>query len=191
MRLRFLLTVGAASLATAVLPAPELNGQKLSQDQALALAFPRAQRIERRTAYLDEAQLARVAEAIGLVEEEPGGVITHYVAHGEGGPLGVAYFDAHRVRTLDQVLMIVVGLGDRVLRVETVLFREPPEYQAPHGWLELFQGRALTPKLSLKGEIPNVTGATLTSRAVTIAVRRALAIHREVDPFGTAGEGWP
>lgn len=181
----------AAALVAAALWAPAAAGQDLNQEQALALAFPAAEKIERRTTYLDEEQLARIAEATGPAAEEPRGIVTHYVVSGEGGPLGVAYFDAHRVRTLDEVLMIVIGPTDRVIRVETVRFREPPEYRAPEGWLDLFRERSLSPELSLKGEIPNITGATLTARAVTSAARRVLAIHREIAPFQNPEGGAP
>lgn len=178
-------------LGAAALPDRPARAQDLTQDQALALAFPQADRVERRTAYLDPDQIARVAKGTGPGGEEPGGIVTHYVAFRGDRPLGVAYFDAHRVRTLDQVLMIVVGPEDAVLRVETIRFREPPEYRAPGGWLDLFKDRSMGPELSLKGEIPNITGATLTAGAVTRAVRRALAIHREVSPFQDGQESKP
>lgn len=176
-------------LAVSVGMASSAEGQVLTQDQALGLAFPDADEFQRRTAYLDQARLDRVRALAGEGAGTPRGVVTHYVAMQDGMPVGVAYFDAHPVRTLDEVLMVAVGPGGRVLRVETVRFREPPEYEAPEGWLKLFQGRALGPELSLKGEIPAMTGATLTARAVTAAVRRVLALHRVVAPLAAAGPG--
>jgi hypothetical protein len=97
----------------------------------------------------------------------------------------VAYFDAHRVRTLPQVLMIVVDPEGRVLRIETVSFREPPEYRAPEGWLRQFDGHVLDGALSLQGEIAALTGATLTAGAATRAARRALALHSAIDPLSS------
>ncbi len=176
--------LAAVALAAAALPAPS-RAQELTQEEALALAFPGADSIRRRTAYLEDHQLARIAKATGPEAGEPSAVAPHYVAFQDGAPVGAAYFDAHRVRTMDQVLMIVVGRDDRVMRIETIRFREPPEYEAPERWLELFRDRGLGPDLSLKGEIPSITGATLTARAVTRAVRRALALHAEVSPFET------
>lgn len=181
---RVTILLSAAALATAVDPGHG-SAQHLTQDEALALAFPEADRLERRTAYLEEDQVARIAQAAGSSQgDTPAGIATYYVAIQGDEPLGVAYFDAHRVRTLDQVLMIVVGRDAQIRRVETVRFREPPEYRAPVKWLEIFRERGLGPDLSLKGEIPNITGATLTAGAVTRAVRRALALHEEVAPFG-------
>jgi Na+-translocating ferredoxin:NAD+ oxidoreductase subunit G len=171
--------------ATVGAPLPG-RAQLLTQDEALAFAFPGAV-TERRTAYLGEAELARARAFAGPDVEIESTVVTHYVARRGQDIVGVAYFDAHRVRTVQEVLMVVVGTDDRVMRVETVVFREPPEYRAPEGWLRLFESRALTPELSLKGDIPNMTGATLTSGAVTGAVRRVLALHAVIDPFGRGG----
>jgi hypothetical protein len=173
----------AVAMAAGPLPG---QAQLLTQDEALALAFPGAT-TERLTAYLGEPELARARALAGSDVEIESTVIAHYVARRGGEALGVAYFDAHRVRTEQEVLMVVVGADDRVRRVETVSFREPPEYRAPDRWLRLLDSRVLSPELSLRGDIPNVTGATLTSGAVTRAVRRVLALHEVIDPLGTAG----
>ena len=84
--------------------------------------------------------------------------------------------------------MIVVDPRGHVERVETVSFREPPEYEAPEGWLAQFLGRPLDDELSLRGDIAPMTGATLTANAVTHAVRRTLALHQIIDPFGAQQE---
>jgi len=171
-------------LALAALPGAVL-AQTITQDEALALAFPGAA-LERRTAFLDEASLEEASRLAGPDVEVESSVVTYYVARQGGTPLGVAYFDAHRVRTLPQVLMIVVGVDGRVSRVETVSFREPSEYRAPNGWLHQFDGQALDAALSLRGDIAPITGATLTSGAATRATRRALALHRVIDPLSEA-----
>jgi electron transport complex protein RnfG len=175
-----------ALLAATVAAPPPGRAQLLTQDEALALAFPGAA-TERHTAYLEEAQLERARALAGPDVEIESTVVTYYLARRGQDAVGVAYFDAHRVRTLPEVLMVVVDTDDRILRLETVAFREPPEYRAPDGWLRLFDSRALAPELSLKGDIPNMTGATLTSGAVTGAVRRVLALHGVIHPFGRAG----
>lgn len=160
---------------------PPAVAQALTQDEALALAFPGAE-IERRTAFLEPRDLERARESAGEDVEIESEIVTHYVARREGVVVGVAYFDAHVVRTHREVLMVVVGPDARIERIETVAFREPPEYEAPEGWLEIFRERRLNEELSMKGDIPAMTGATLTARAVTRAARRVLALHEVVDP---------
>ncbi|MDH5588804.1 MAG: FMN-binding protein [Gemmatimonadota bacterium] len=179
------LAVAAVLLATAAAPGGA-SAQGLTQDEALRLAFPTADAVERRTAYLDDAQLERARALAGTGVEVKTTVVTHYVATVAGAPLGVAYFDPHRVRTLAEVLMIVVDPDGRIRRMEVVSFREPPEYRPPPGWLAQFHGRELDGDLSLKGEIPNITGATLTSGAATDAARRVLALHAVIDPFASS-----
>ena len=177
--------VAAAAMVIAF--ASSSSAQSLTQDEALSLAFGDAQ-VERRTAFLNDDQVARASALAGPDVEVESTVVSYYVGTRNGDPVGIAYFDVHRVRTLPQVLMLVVGTDNRVGRVETVSFREPPEYRAPDGWLKQFQGRVLDEQLSLKGAIANITGASLTSGAVTSATRRVLALHAVIDPFAGANK---
>jgi len=158
--------------------------QTLTQDEALRLAFPAPLTIERRTAYLDGAQLAKARQLAGEKVDVAQRVVTYYAAVRNGAVTGVAYFDAHRVRTLTEVVMVQVAPGDIVQRVEILKFLEPPEYRASKPWLGQFNGKRLTESLSLKRDIANMTGATITSNAVTNAVRRVLALHQVIAPFG-------
>ncbi len=170
--------------ALAVCPAPTpASGQTLTQDEALLLAFPEADSVVRRTAYLDESQLDRAGKLAGEEARPEAAVVSYYVAVKGEAPVGFAYFDAHRVRTMPEVLMIVVGPDRRIRRVEIVRFSEPPEYRPPEGWLALFTGERLDSELAHKRRIPNMTGATLTARAAVLAARRVLALHEVIRPF--------
>ena len=158
----------------------------LTQEQALDLAFPAPAEVERRTAFLGEAQIEevrRLSAPTGSKHERA--VVSYYVGFDGDRPLGAAYFDAHRVRTLQEVLMVVVSPEGLISRIEVLGFAEPPEYMPPDGWLELFRGRGLEEANSTRGEIPLMTGATLTSHSVSDAVRRSLALHQVIRPFGT------
>ena len=170
-----------ALLATMWLVADAGAQTFLTQGEALELAFPGSE-VERRTAYLSDAERARAGGLAGRPIEV--GVVTYYVArNATGGPVGAAYFDAHVVRTVDEVLMVVVDLEGTVERVEVLRFSEPPDYLAPDGWLAQFEGRHLEPDLAPRRGIVNMTGATLTSEAATAAVRRVLALHEVISPF--------
>ncbi len=160
----------------------------LTQEEALSLAFPTPSTIERRTAYLDEEEVATVAERAKPAKVKDRAVVTYYVGVRDGEPLGAAYFDAHRVRTLQEVLMVMVDPTGRVSRIEILGFAEPPDYMAPDGWLDLFSGRGLEPGTSTRGDIPILTGATLTSHAVSDAVRLSLALHSVIQPFETLAD---
>mgnify|MGYP001813084957 FL=1 len=175
-------------IALAIPPSAADAQVLLTQEEALALAFPAQATVERRTAYLDEEEVARVAERARPAKVKDRAVVTYYVGVRDGEPLGAAYFDAHRVRTLQEVLMVVVDPSGRVSRIEILGFAEPPDYMAPDGWLDLFSGRGLEPGTSSRGDIPIITGATLTSHAVSDAVRLSLALHSVIQPFETLAD---
>lgn len=162
-------------------PAAAIGQVLLTQEEALRLVFPEPAEIERRTAYLDADRVAELEETTGT--EQPSTIITYYVGTEGDRPLGVAYFDVHRVRTLSEVLMVHVEPGGSVGRIEVLRFAEPQEYLAPAGWLNRFEGRRLDGDLDDKNAVAGITGATLTSRAVAEAVRRTLALHAWLDPL--------
>jgi hypothetical protein len=149
----------------------------LSVDEAVRLAFPGAE-VARRTAYLTQEQVRRARALAGV--EVPSALVTYYQAKRAGRLAGTAYFDTHRVRTLPETLMIVVDPQGKVARMEVVSFREPEEYLPRGVWYEQFRGRSLDRDLQLKRDIHPVTGATLTARATTDAVRRVLALHQVI-----------
>lgn len=173
--MRILLRIGAPvavvlfSLTTA--PARVL----LTQTEALAVAFPAPHEVERRTLYLDAAQVGRTAALAGGPVD--GRVFPYYVGRREGRATGYAYFDTHLVRTLPETVMIVVDPDGAIRRIDILSFEEPPEYLPGERWLQQFPGRDLGPGLALNQQIRAVTGATLSSRAITLAARRVLAIH--------------
>jgi len=147
----------------------------ITVEEALKLVFPDAN-TTRQTLFLSDEQRARAEKVSGA--EISSSLATRYVAHDEQGEiLGWAYLDTHRVRTLPETLMIVLDPDGTVRRVEVVTFREPLEYMPREAWYEQYQGQELDDDLALKRDIRPVTGATLTARATTEAVRRILALH--------------
>ncbi len=165
-------------------PAPAAGQVFLTQQEALELAFPPPMSVERRTAFLSEADLSRADELAGSGSDVDQRIVSYYVGTLENQAQGVAYFDAHRVRTLPEAIMIVVGPEGEVTRVEILKFAEPRDYLASAAWLKQFEGRRLDADVSIGRGVARMTGATLTSRAVTSAVRRVLALHELIKPFG-------
>jgi hypothetical protein len=153
-------------------------------DEALKLAFPGCQ-VARHTAYLTAGQLKRASELAAV--EVPSALVTFYTATRDGKPAGTAYFDTHPVRTLPETVMVVVDPQGKVGRVEVISFEEPEQYLPRGGWYGQFGGKGLGPDLDLKRGIHPVTGATLTARATTEAVRRVLALHQVISSSGTPG----
>jgi hypothetical protein len=149
----------------------------LSQKEALALAFPGCE-VQRSSVFLSPEQTKRAGELAG--EPPQGALVAVYRARCGGQSGGAAYFDVHRVRTLPETVMVVVDPRGHVARVEVLSFDEPADYLPRRPWYEQFHGQALGPELRLSRAIRPVTGASLTARATTAAVRRVLALHQVI-----------
>ena len=183
-RIRFLRRARAA-IAAAVLLAAAAAGAKvfLTAEEALKLAFPGAT-IERKTAFLTEAQQKAVQKLSGD-EELPSALESYWVGTRDGRLVGTAYADTHTVRTMPETIMVVVDPAGAIARIEVLSFSEPEEYLPKAHWYEQFQGKPLDDELSMKRGIRAVTGATLTARATTDAARRVLALHKVLQRAGT------
>ncbi len=149
----------------------------LTMDEALRLAFPKAQ-VRRTTAYLSSEQQKAIQKACGASFTDR--VVYPYVAVRDGKVVGTAYFDTHRVRSLRQTLMVVVDEQGKIARVELLAFAEPRKYQPQPKWLRQFFGARLNSDLRLGGRIRPMSGATLTAKATLECSRRILALHAEL-----------
>jgi len=134
--------------------------------------------VQRATLYLTPAQHQRAEALAG--EPVRTALVPVYRARCGNQAAGTAYFDAHRVRTLQETIMVVVDNRGRVSRVEVLAFEEPPDYMPRRPWYEQFRERTLDSELRLDRGIRPVTGASLTALATTAAVRRVLAVHQAV-----------
>lgn len=150
----------------------------LSLEEALRLAFPGAE-VEHETVFLTDAEIAAAAEAAG--EPIVRALVVRYLARRQDAPIGTAYLDVHRVRTLQEALFVVIGPNDTIARIEVLSFDEPPDYLPRKGWYGQFTGRGIEDDLRLDDGIRAVSGATLTAVATTAAARRVLAIHRAIE----------
>jgi hypothetical protein len=129
---------------------------------------------------LDAAKKKRATELAG---HKPRRSMVYAYEGRKGGKLvGTAYFDRHRVRSKQELVMVVVGPDSSVRRLEVLAFEEPVDYLPRGSFYAQLIGRALDEKLSTKRDIVGVSGATLTVNATVQAVRRVLAAHMVLHP---------
>jgi hypothetical protein len=147
-----------------------------AKDEALRAAFPEADTIDTRTFFLTDDQRKRI-EALARARLDSRLVTVHV---GKRGPrtLGYAVIDVHTVRTLPEALLVVLSPEGQVVSTLILAFYEPLEYLPDARWLKQFDKKGLTPDLRVGGGIAGITGATLTARGVTEAVRKALALYQ-------------
>ena len=145
-------------------------------ERALKALFPGAE-VEVRNIVITKDQRDRI-EKIAKVPLETR-LISVYLVKKEGKVIAYGYVDVHRVRTHNESVLFVINPKGEIELVEVLSFNEPLEYMADENWLNLFKGKSLDRNaLRLRRDIPNMTGATLTARAITKAARRALAVWK-------------
>ena len=176
---------GLASLLAAMVVFSAAAGLQatvlITVEEALGLAFPDGE-VSRETLFLTNEQMRSAATAADV--EIDGAMVTRFVVRRGDEVVGFAYIDTHRVRTLPETLLVILEVDGSVRRVEVAAFREPLDYKPGDSWYRQFDDEELDRDLSLDRDIRPITGATLTARATTDAVRRVLAIHLAVTGKG-------
>lgn len=168
--------IAIALLAFGTRAEAQLN---LSSKEALELAFPKA-KFERKSLILSKDQRKEVTKLAG--RKPSSSRFRPYRAIQDKKVLGTVYFDTRKVRSKAQTLMIVVDPDGKIARIEVLRFDEPREYLAPAIWMGQLKGKSLSDSLKIKGDLTNVTGATLTAHANVHAVREVLAAHHVLFP---------
>ena len=169
-------SAAVAVLLLAVFFAVNANAKVFySQSEALALAFPDAEKVESNTFILDDDQVERIES---LAKCELGSkLVKIYTGMREGKGLGYALIDVHNVRTLPEAFMVVLNPSGEVRSLRVLAFHEPLEYKPTNRWYSQFDNRSIEAPLRVGGDIHGVVGATLSTRATTRGVRRALAYY--------------
>jgi hypothetical protein len=148
----------------------------LSQKEALAQAFPDADRIEPETFVLDAEQKKAIEELSRAPLDSS--LVRVFVAHRGEAFLGWGMVDVHEVRTHPEAFLVVLRPDGSVRSVRLLAFHEPPEYMPSARWYAQFDGKKLDAPLRVGGDVHGIVGATLSAQATARGVRRALAIHR-------------
>ena len=147
-----------------------------AKEEAIRAAFPEADVIDKQTFFLTDDQKRQV-ESLAQARLESK-LVTLYIGKRGQKPLGYAMIDVHTVRTLPEAVMVVLSPEGLVTSTLILAFYEPLEYLPNERWLKQFDQTRLTPDLRVGGGIAGITGATLTVRGVTDAVRKALAVYQ-------------
>lgn len=149
-----------------------------SREEALALAFPDADRVEDEVIVLADEQARRVeALARGPLESR---LVRLYRGYRGRELLGYAFIDVHRVRTLPEAFLVVLNPQGEVRDLRLLAFHEPLDYMPAERWYAQFQNKSLAQPLRVDGDIHGIMGASLSTRATAGGVRRALALYQVV-----------
>jgi transcriptional regulator of nitric oxide reductase len=149
-----------------------------SRAEAVALAFPEADRVEDKTFVLDDEQVERV-ESLAHAKLDSK-LVRIYTGYRGSELLGYAFIDVHNVRTLPEAFLVVLSAKGEVTNLRLLAFHEPLEYMPPKRWYVQFEHKSDRDPLRLGGDVHGIVGATLSAEATTAGVRRALALYRVV-----------
>ena len=169
------------ALGLAVLLAAVCNGGDAdakvfySRSEALDLAFPQADRVEGHTYALDDDQVARVEMLARCPVETK--LVKVYTGWKGGEVVGYAFIDLHTVRTLPEAFLVVLDPEGAVRTLRVLAFHEPLDYLPNERWYAQFDRKSLDEPLRVGGDVHGIVGATLSARATTRGIRRALAFY--------------
>ncbi|MGA7616044.1 MAG: FMN-binding protein [Thermoanaerobaculia bacterium] len=172
----------------AMMTPPVAHGRVfMDQQHALSTAFAPGTTVRRETVFLTDAQLQTARRLSGSDFEDK--LVIRYAGVKDGKVIGWAYFDAHRVRTLPETIMVLVTPDGKISRVDILSFNEPMDYLPKERWLEQLDGHSLDDELALDRAIRPISGASLSGRAIVRASRKILAIHHAIEGNRPASQG--
>jgi Na+-translocating ferredoxin:NAD+ oxidoreductase RnfG subunit len=109
--------------------------------------------------------------------------VDFYIARKAGQTLGYATVMNEIGKTRYITFMVVLDPGGAVKSIHLLVFRESQGYEIDNPrWRRQFEGKTINDPLRLKRDIRNISGATLSVRAVTKGVKNVLAVFQVVRP---------
>ncbi len=170
----------ALSVATALLLFAGAADAKVfhSRAEAIELAFPDADRVEGETVVLGDEQARRIESLSHAALESR--LVRIYTGYRGSELLGYAFIDVHNVRTLPEAFLVVLSPEGEIRSLRVLAFHEPLEYMPNDRWYGQFERKSRAEPLRLGGDVHGIVGATLSARATTRGVRRALALYEVV-----------
>ncbi|PYS54309.1 MAG: hypothetical protein DMG13_09035 [Acidobacteria bacterium] len=152
----------------------------LTEDQALRGLFGNC-RIERREKILTDEDRQALLKATGL--HFPESSFTFLVAEHNGALAGYSLVMNEIGKSEPITFMVVMNPEHRVVDVLVMVFRESRGAEIREKrFLRQFQGKQSGDPIAINNDIVNYSGATLSSKAITRGVKRALGLLNHFYP---------
>ena len=148
-------------------------GLLIKPEQALKEQFPNAE-IKKKNILLKKNQVKQIHKL--AKSKLRSNIVTIYVVKQNEKTLAYGIIHTHKVRTKKETVLFTLTPDCKIKDIEIIAFYEPPEYMPPERWLKTFEGKSAKDQLRLKRDIPNITGATLSSKAITLASKQVVSI---------------
>jgi electron transport complex protein RnfG len=151
----------------------------------LTAFFPKSERVTYRTLVLDPPLRARLQQRLGYAPARDR--YTIFVAQTQGRVDGYAVIDDEM--GLHQPITFATRLSTRGIidRVEIMIYREPRGDEVRDArFRKQFEGKTAQDPLRLDRDVDAVSGATISSAATAVAVRRAAVLVEALTADATA-----
>lgn len=153
----------------------KLSGEVyLMKKEALELAFPDADKIDKKSVFLNDNQINKLQKL--SKSKINSRVILFHIGKKGDEILGYAVVDTHIVRSKSQTILVVLNPEGKLKYVEILAFFEPPEYKPTPVWLDLFKGKGGNDNIRVGYDLPNISGATISSNKTAEAIRKVITI---------------
>lgn len=176
---------GLLLLAGPVVAAPQEVTVFLKEEEAVRLAFPEADSIQRTVLKGEGPLRSHLQQALGtkgitVWEEE----YPFYAARAGGAIVGRAVVVEEVGKHRPITFLVATGPEGRVRRVEVLVYRESRGGEIrQERFLRQYAGKRRGDPLRPDREVRGITGATLSVRATTRAVRKALEVIQWATAF--------
>jgi hypothetical protein len=148
--------------------------QLLGDPVALTQHAFNAKSVESQNIILSEEQTQQLSKAsMQKIETK---LYRLYIAKNDAKIVGYGVLLNKKVRTKTAISLYLIGTDNKIKSIEIVAFNEPMEYLPTKTWLDGFDNKSAANTLRLNQDIPTVSGATLSARAITDGARIALSL---------------
>ena len=160
--------------------APEAGEEVyLTLDEALKIAFPRADRVKTEDRAPTFEERRRIEERLGWRVPEPS--FRFYVGEKSGAVQGYALVMDEIGKERPITFMVKVDPDGRVEDVSVMVYRESIGSEVKRsGFLKQFRGKSGSDRLRVGREIGSITGASLSCRAIAAGVKKAVVLADEL-----------
>ena len=169
MRFLYILVFLTASLNAQVLISPQ---------ESMKMAFGEDITLTKKNILLKKTQAEKIQESAKVKLSTK--IYRILSASRDSKIIGYGILINQKVRSKNAVIMYHI-LNDSTLNsIEIIAFNEPLEYIPSKNWNEQFNKTKTDKMLRLSRDIPTISGATLSARAITDASRIAFGIYNEL-----------
>jgi len=146
----------------------------MTKDKALSMVFPHADRIDKQHVFLSPTMKKDIENKSKT--KLGSNIYTFYVGIKNNTPIGYSLLSTHTVRTKSETVLITINPDATIKQIDILAFFEPTEYMPTERWIRIFPHKTLLRSLRIGRDIPNISGATLTSNAILDSIRKSLAL---------------